>query len=52
MTRDDAREFLAVAGTLALKSSVQTYPLADANNALAALREGRVHGAAVLAISP
>jgi propanol-preferring alcohol dehydrogenase len=51
LTRADAREFLALAATLALKSSVQIYPLADANKALAALRDGDVQGAAVLAVS-
>jgi len=48
LTRSDAREFLGLAGTMALKVHVQTYPLADANRALADLRGGRVQGVAVL----
>jgi propanol-preferring alcohol dehydrogenase len=31
-----------------VRTTVETYPLADANRALADLREGRVKGAAVL----
>ena len=52
LTRDDARDFLALAGKAPLKSSVQIYDLAEANEALSALREGRVRGAAVLTIGP
>jgi alcohol dehydrogenase, propanol-preferring len=48
LTRRDAREFLAVAAEVPLRMHVQTYALADANRALADLREGRLSGAAVL----
>lgn len=48
LTRDDAREFLALAPTLPLKMHATRYPLAMANEALADLREGRLQGAAVL----
>ncbi len=48
LTRDDAREFLALAPTLPLKMHATRYPLAQANEALADLREGRLQGAAVL----
>lgn len=48
LTRDDAREFLALASTLPLQMHTTTYPLAQANEALADLRAGRVQGAAVL----
>ena len=34
LTRDDAREFLAVASTMPFTTHVQTYPLGDANRAL------------------
>jgi propanol-preferring alcohol dehydrogenase len=51
LTRDDAREFLALAPTVPMKTYVQTYDLADANRALADLRQGRIEGAAVLTIS-
>jgi alcohol dehydrogenase, propanol-preferring len=48
LTRDDAREFLALAPKVGIKTHVVTYPLAAANEALADLREGRLQGAAVL----
>lgn len=48
LTRDDAREFLALAGEAKIDMHVQRYALEDANRALADLREGRLQGAAVL----
>ena len=48
LTRKDGEEFLRLAGEIHIDTSVTSYPLADANRALADLREGRVHGAAVL----
>ncbi|WP_159728569.1 zinc-dependent alcohol dehydrogenase family protein [Methylosinus sp. Ce-a6] len=48
LTRDDAREFLALARQLGVDAHVVRYPLAAANEALADLREGRLQGAAVL----
>lgn len=48
LTRDDAREFLAIAGKMRIDMRVQRYALEDANRALADLREGRLQGAAVL----
>jgi propanol-preferring alcohol dehydrogenase len=48
LTRQDAKDFLALAGTVPIKTHVQSYPLAEANRALADLRAGRVRGAAVL----
>lgn len=48
LTRRDAREFLALAASMPLRTHVRTYPLADANRALADLRAGRLSGAAVL----
>ena len=50
LTRDDAREFLALAPTVPVKTRVHTYPLADANRAIADLRDGRITGAAVLIV--
>jgi propanol-preferring alcohol dehydrogenase len=50
LTRDDARAFLALAPTVPVKTYVHTYELADANRALADLREGRIEGAAVLTL--
>ena len=48
LTRQDAREFLAIARDAPKRTHVRTYPLAEANGALADLRSGRLSGAAVL----
>lgn len=48
LTRDDAREFLAIAPQAGVHCTVTRYPLDKANEALADLRDGRVQGAAVL----
>jgi alcohol dehydrogenase, propanol-preferring len=48
LTRADAREFLAVAGSLPLRTTTTTYPLREANTALDDLRAGRLNGAAVI----
>ena len=50
MTRDAARELIALAGTMRLEPRVQTYELADANRALGDLRDGRILGAVVLTL--
>jgi propanol-preferring alcohol dehydrogenase len=48
LTRQDAREFLALAADVPLRTRVQQYALTDANKALDDLRLGRLSGAAVL----
>jgi propanol-preferring alcohol dehydrogenase len=48
LMRRDGDEFLALAPKVPVRTTVERYPLADANQALANLRVGRVHGAAVL----
>ena len=48
LTRRDAEEFLSLAPKVPVKTHIQRYPLQQANAALAALREGRLRGAAVL----
>ena len=48
LTREDGEEFLALAPTIPVRTVTQAYPLAQANEALADLREGRLTGAAVL----
>jgi len=48
LTRDDATEFLELAPQVPVKTTIETFPLEDANEALARLREGRLTGAAVL----
>jgi propanol-preferring alcohol dehydrogenase len=48
LTRQDAREFLAVASKAGVRTEITRYPLERANEALADLRSGRLQGAAVL----
>ena len=48
LTRADGDEFLALAAQAGVRTHVTAYPLAQANEALAALRDGRLTGAAVL----
>ncbi len=48
LTRKDGDEFLKMAAKAQVKTEVQLYPLESANEALANLRNGKVHGAAVL----
>jgi propanol-preferring alcohol dehydrogenase len=48
LTRADACEFLTLAPQAGVKGEVTRYPLEEANEALADLREGRLQGAAVL----
>ncbi len=48
LTRQDALDFLALAPEVPVKTRVETFPLARANEALERLRAGRLEGAAVL----
>lgn len=48
LTRQDGLEFLEIAAKAGVKTEVTAYPLVQANEALADLREGRLTGAAVL----
>lgn len=48
LTRKDATEFLAVAKQSGVTTTTTRYPLAQANEALADLKDGRFQGAAVL----
>ena len=50
LTREDAHEFLALAPKVPVRTTTQVFPLADAEEALARLRAGRIEGAAVLEI--
>jgi propanol-preferring alcohol dehydrogenase len=50
LTRRDGEEFLALAPRVPVRTEVEAYPLAEANEALARLRAGRVRGAAVLTL--
>ncbi|MXZ27608.1 MAG: zinc-dependent alcohol dehydrogenase family protein [Gammaproteobacteria bacterium] len=48
LTRADADEFMSLAEATPISTSVRSYPLEEANAALADLRAGRLNGAAVL----
>ena len=48
LTRRDGAEFLALADRLSIRTHTERFALADANEALARLRDGRLQGAAVL----
>src|SRR5260370_5930714 len=48
LTRRDAEEFLALAPEAGIRTTTRTYPLAEANRALADLRSRALGGAAVL----
>ncbi len=48
LTRQDAVEFLELAPKVPVKTEIQEFPLAEANQALDALRSGNLTGAAVL----
>lgn len=52
LTRDDGLAFMRIASETRLTLETTTYALEDANRALADLRDGRLTGAAVLAIKP
>jgi propanol-preferring alcohol dehydrogenase len=48
LTREDARTFFEQVDTTALEVETTEFPLDQANEALSALRDGRLTGAAVL----
>jgi propanol-preferring alcohol dehydrogenase len=48
LTRQDGEEFLAMAQKVPVRTTTTAFPLAQANEALARLRDGRIGGAAVL----
>jgi propanol-preferring alcohol dehydrogenase len=50
MTRDDARDFLRVASEIGLRPKVTSFPLDQANDALIALKEDSIDGAAVIVV--
>jgi propanol-preferring alcohol dehydrogenase len=49
-TREDGRAFLREAASIPVKTSVQTFPLDDANIALNALKNDAIRGAGVLLV--
>ena len=52
VTRRDAREYLALAAEIPIRSEVELHPLEAANEALARISSGEVLGAAVLTVRP
>ena len=48
LTRRDGKEFFLLAPRVPVKTTIQTFPLSEANEALTHLREGKIRGAAVL----
>jgi propanol-preferring alcohol dehydrogenase len=50
MTRADARDFLEIAARIGLRPQVTTFPLDRVNDALAAVKQDAVDGAAVIVI--
>jgi propanol-preferring alcohol dehydrogenase len=50
LTRRDGHEFLSLAAQIPVKTETRLFRLHEANEALAALRKGEIHGAAVLAM--
>ena len=50
LTRADGEEFLALAPLVPVRTRVEAFPLAQANEALERLRAGRIEGAAVLVL--
>ena len=51
LTRRDGEEFLELAPRVPVRTEVRPYPLEEANDALEALRSGRIHGSAVLEVA-
>ena len=50
-TREDGREFLAEAGRIPVRTSVETFPLERVNDALIALKHDAIRGAGVLVMN-
>jgi len=48
LTRRDGEEFFKIAPRVPVRTTVETFPLAEANDVLDKLRSGKIHGAAVL----
>ena len=51
MTRADARDFLALAAEIELKPSATTFPLEGVNDALRAVKDDAIDGAAVVTLA-
>lgn len=51
LTREDGREFLALAAKIPIHVATEIYPLEEANQVLQSLKSGKVQGAAVLKVA-
>ena len=51
LTRQDGEEFLAIAPQIPIYTEITAFPLVEANEALDALRSGKIEGSAVLVIN-
>jgi propanol-preferring alcohol dehydrogenase len=51
LTRQDAQEFLKIALQIPVKTTVQTFTLSQSNEALSALRLGKITGTAVIVMN-
>jgi propanol-preferring alcohol dehydrogenase len=49
-TRKDAQDLLQIAGEIPIRTTVHTFPLQEANEALLALKRSEIDGAGVLVI--
>jgi propanol-preferring alcohol dehydrogenase len=50
-TREDGQELLRLAAKIPIRTTVQTYPLEEANHALCDLKDGHINGAAALTVN-
>lgn len=50
LTRKDGEEFLAIASKVPIRTTIKTYPLEKANEAMQDLREGKISGSAVITL--
>lgn len=48
LTRRDGEDFFSLISRIPIQTTIKTYPLSEANEALGDLRGGKLHGAAVL----
>ena len=51
LTRQDGEELLSIAPKIPIRTEIEEFPLAKANEALDCLRSGKLQGAAVLVVS-
>jgi propanol-preferring alcohol dehydrogenase len=52
LTRNDAEDFMRIAGQVPVRTFFETFPLSEANRALDLFRNGKIRGSAVLTMQP